>query len=113
MPDLLLSLDERTQADLQEACRAKGGVPPSRLVTDVLREWLSERLVEIRDEAIVRERLRGLVPCRLLRTVILEGRDGRGSPRRGRWVTGEIAWLEPDVAHRYLDDLEVRILETP
>ncbi len=86
------------------------GRAPTTIAKDILGQWLVENLPTLGDEAASRERLRGLIPCKLLRPIITNGRDSRGAPHHGRWERDEIVYLRPEAARKLALDESVEIL---
>ncbi len=108
---ITIKLDDDVAARLEEAARVMTAGSVAKVANEVLREWLADTLPKLEDKARLRERLWGRVPCRLTRALVLQSVDSRGVPHKGRWEREAIAWLEPDVARRYAEHLEV--LEPP
>lgn len=109
---LTIELDPKLGADLQAAARLTGD-PPVRVIMRALRGWLADHQQVRKERTVADRRLRGFVPCRVLKPIGAAGRNEQGAKYQGRWERGEVAWLEPDAARKFALASRVEVLPVP
>jgi hypothetical protein len=109
---ITVDLDGGLLQGYEEVARITGKAPASA-AKKALSDWLADNLPKLKNEASARDRLGGLIGCRVMRPVVLGGRNQRGAPRKRRWERGEIVYLEPELARKHALAEHVEILPPP